>query len=74
MFIYSLLHMAGFDLSLDGGGVEERAYRFTPTISGVQKLVLLLFPDGVPPDEVKGDDRLDAAYRELHLWLSVRSA
>jgi uncharacterized membrane protein len=68
----SMQRLEGFDLSLDGGDVDERAYQFTPTVPGTQKLVFLLFLDGGPTDEVNGDGRVGAAYRELHLWLRVR--
>jgi hypothetical protein len=32
----------------------------------------LLFKDTLPPDSVWGQDRINASYRDLHLWVRVK--
>lgn len=48
-------------------------YTFTAEKSSYNRLEFLLFSDTVPDQTVDGMDRINASYRDLHLWLTVRS-
>jgi uncharacterized membrane protein len=41
--------------------------------TGYNRVEFLLFNESVPGPEVSGRDRIDAAYRNLHLWINVSS-
>ncbi|WFN37359.1 DUF1616 domain-containing protein [Methanomicrobium antiquum] len=51
---------------------EEILYQFEFPSSKYNKLQLLLFADDCPPDDITGFDRINASYRDLHLWVDVR--
>jgi len=49
-------------------------YSFTPKTTGYNRLEFLLFNDTYVPDtRIQGMDRINASYRDLHLWVSIRS-
>jgi len=48
-------------------------YTFTAEKASYNRLEFLLFTDPVPGTTVAGMDRINASYRNLHLWLTVRS-
>ena len=51
---------------------DERILNFTVPDSGFNKVQFLLFNETVPADAVAGQARIDASYRDLHLWVRVR--
>ncbi|MFA4859852.1 DUF1616 domain-containing protein [Methanoregula sp.] len=49
-------------------------YSFAPKTTGYNRLEFLLFNDTAVPDAgVQGMDRINASYRDLHLWVTIRS-
>jgi len=48
-------------------------YSVSPQIQNANRMEFLLFNDTVPDDSVLGMDRINQSYRDLHLWVTVRS-
>jgi uncharacterized membrane protein len=51
--------------------VEPYTLAFSRT--GYNRVDFLLFNETVPASEVRGMDRINQSYRDLHLWVTVRS-
>jgi uncharacterized membrane protein len=49
-------------------------YHFSTQKSGYNRIEFLLFNETVPDDRVTGMDRINESYRDLHLWVTVRSS
>ncbi len=47
-------------------------YSFVPESTGYNRVEFLLFNETLPVDTVKGLDRINNSYRDLHLWVTVR--
>jgi uncharacterized membrane protein len=52
--------------------VEPYTLAFSRT-TGYNRVDFLLFNETVPALEVRGMDRINQSYRDLHLWVTVRS-
>jgi uncharacterized membrane protein len=50
-----------------------RPYTFAPTTTRYNRIEFLLFNETVPDELVRGMDRINRSYRDLHLWISIRS-
>jgi uncharacterized membrane protein len=48
-------------------------YSFSAKKTGYNRIEFLLFNQTVPDDRVKGMDRINQSYRDLHLWVTIRS-
>lgn len=48
-------------------------YSFVPEKTGYNRVEFLLFNESVPGDEVRGMERVNRSYRDLHLWVTIRS-
>jgi len=48
-------------------------YNLSVGKTGYNRIEFLLFNETVPGPGVSGRDRIDASYRDLHLWVTVRS-
>ncbi len=48
-------------------------YSFTAKKTTYNRIEFLLFNATVPGDRVQGMDRINQSYRDLHLWITVRS-
>jgi hypothetical protein len=48
-------------------------YSFTTKKTTYNRIEFLLFNETVPGDRVQGMDRINQSYRDLHLWITVRS-
>jgi uncharacterized membrane protein len=48
-------------------------YTFTIKKTGYNRVEFLLFNGTVPAESVTGMDRINRSYRDLHLWVTVRS-
>lgn len=48
-------------------------YSFAAKKTGYNRIEFLLFNQTVPDNRVRGMDRINQSYRDLHLWLTVRS-
>lgn len=61
-----------YTVMLPHNATDERILNFTVPDSGFNKVQFLLFNETVPADAVAGQARVDASYRDLHLWVRVR--
>jgi hypothetical protein len=54
--------------------IETRVIPYTLSLNqtGSNRVVFLLFNESVPGPEVTGSDRINASYRDLNLWITVR--
>jgi len=48
-------------------------YTILPGRTGYNRVEFLLFNETVPDESVTGMDRINQSYRDLHLWVTVRS-
>jgi hypothetical protein len=53
---------------------ETRIIPYTLSLkkTGYNRLEFLLFNESVPGPDVTGSDRINASYRDLHLWVTVQ--
>jgi uncharacterized membrane protein len=65
----NLLERHAVNLSHD----EARGFAFTFGIDSpaYNKIELLLYKDGAPPEEIRNEDRINASYRDLHVWIDI---
>jgi len=66
-----LLEQHTVNLSHDEG--HELAYQFGIDSPQYNKIELLLHKGEAPSEEIRNEDRINASYRDLHLWIDVRS-
>jgi hypothetical protein len=52
----------------------KREFPYTFSVSDPQynRLEFLLYNETVPSSDVKGHERINMSYRDLHLWITVR--
>ena len=48
-------------------------YSFSAKKTTYNRIEFLLFNETVPDEKIKGMDRINLSYRDLHLWVTVRS-
>ena len=48
-------------------------YSFAPKTTGYNRIEFLLFNNTVPAEQVQGMDRINQSYRDLHLWVTIKS-
>jgi hypothetical protein len=65
--------LARFTVPLAHNQTVIRPYSFIPTKTGYNRVEFLLFNETVPGERVTGMERINRSYRDLHLWVSVRS-
>ncbi|MDK2974033.1 MAG: hypothetical protein PWP08_404 [Methanofollis sp.] len=61
-----------FSLEIPHNKTVEEPYTFAVDRTDMNRLQFLLFNETVPSDGVWGEDRINASYRDLHLWIRVR--
>jgi uncharacterized membrane protein len=66
-----LIERYAVNLSQDEG--RELVYRFGIDSPQYNKIELLLHRDEVPAEDIRNEDRINASYRDLHLWIDVQS-
>jgi uncharacterized membrane protein len=59
-------------LSLSHNETKLIPYNLSVSKTGYNRVELLLFKEVVPGFEVTGSDRINASYRNLHLWVTVQ--
>jgi len=69
--ILSMERMASFSVTVPHNATYEQRHSFTPENGRANQVKFLLFKDIPPPDSVWGQDRINASYRDLHLWVRV---
>ncbi len=72
-YIYSMELMNRIPVEVLHNETVEIPYNFTVTDGGTNRIQFLLFMDTVPDESVSGAERVNASYRDLHLWVDVRS-
>lgn len=71
--IYYMGLLDRIPVSVAHNETTELPYNFTVTDVTTNRIQFLLFMDTVPDDSVSGAERVNASYRDLHLWVDVRS-
>ncbi|WP_321507926.1 DUF1616 domain-containing protein [uncultured Methanoregula sp.] len=69
----SMTPLETFTVSVPHNQTVIRPYTLSPTATGFNRVEFLLFKDTVPDDHITGMERINASYRDLHLWVSVHS-
>jgi len=69
--IHAMELLDRFMVEIDHNETEEIPYTFTVEDDRYNRLQLLLFCENPPAEE--GEERIATAYRDLHLWIDVRS-
>jgi uncharacterized membrane protein len=65
--------LARFTVPVSHNQTTILPYSFNPKKTGYNRIEFLLFNETVPHDLVQGMDRINRSYRDLHLWVTVRS-
>jgi len=63
-----------FTLAVPHNETQEVVWNFTVPSPDYNRVEFLLFNETVPGPAVTGADRINASYRDLHLWVQVRPA
>ncbi|MDD1672422.1 MAG: DUF1616 domain-containing protein [Methanomicrobiales archaeon] len=71
--VHAMERLDRFTLTLPHNSTVERRWNFTAPGNGFNRIQFLLFNETVPSDEVEGEARIAASYRDLHLWVEIRS-
>jgi len=61
-----------FPVTLPHNQTYQESRSFTAPGSGYNQVKFLLWKDAAPPDLLTGYERINASYRDLHLWVTVR--
>jgi uncharacterized membrane protein len=72
----SLLAMDRLDrytVPLSHNQTSTLPYTFVPERTGYNRIEFLLFNESVPDERVQGMDRINQSYRDLNLWVTIRS-
>jgi uncharacterized membrane protein len=65
--------LARFTVPVSHNQTHIISYGIVPRKTGYNRIEFLLFNDTIPNDRVTGMDRINRSYRDLHLWVTVRS-
>jgi uncharacterized membrane protein len=63
-----------FVLTVPHNETRELPWEFSIPSPEYNRIEFLLFNETVPGDDVVGEERINASYRDLHLWVRVRPA
>ncbi|HZD43710.1 MAG TPA: hypothetical protein VE134_06585, partial [Methanomicrobiales archaeon] len=61
-----------YSLTIPNNQTEERLLYFAVNDPRYDRVEFRLYNETMPPDTVQGTDRLNASYRDLHLWVNVK--
>lgn len=70
--VRSMERLASFPVTIAHNSTYQERHTFMVNSTSGNQLTFLLFLDEAPPDSVWGSDRINASYRDLHLWVRVR--
>jgi len=70
--IHAVEPLDRFTLAVPHNETREVVWNFTVPSPGYNRIEFLLFNETVPDASVTGRDRINASYRDLHLWVRVR--
>jgi len=62
-----------FTVPLSHNQTSTLPYTFVPERTGYNRIEFLLFNESVPDESVRGMDRINQSYRDLNLWVTIRS-
>jgi hypothetical protein len=60
-------------LTLAHNETADIAYNLSVEKTGYNRIEFLLFNETVPGADVRSGDRINASYRDLHLWVTIRA-
>ena len=63
-----------FVVTVPHNETRELPWEFSVPSTDYNRIEFLLFNETVPDPSVTGEDRINASYRDLHLWVRVRPA
>jgi uncharacterized membrane protein len=70
--VESMRELDRFSVTLSHNATEEIVYNVTiPPALGYNRIEFLLFNETVPDSTVRNMDRINASYRDLHLWVDI---
>jgi len=61
-----------FEVILSHNETETRPFNLMTPATGYNQVKFLLFNESIPSENITGMDRINASYRDLHLWVTVR--
>lgn len=70
--VHAVAPLDRFTLTVPHNETREVVWTFSVPSPDYNRIEFLLFNETVPGPEVGGKDRIDASYRDLHLWVRVR--
>lgn len=70
--IQTMQELDHFSLTLPHNTTQEVPWRFTVPAGGFNRLEFLLFNRTAPGETLRMKDRINASYRDLHLWVEIR--
>jgi uncharacterized membrane protein len=71
--LLSMDPLARFTVPISHNQTVIRPYSFIPEKTEYNRIEFLLFNESVPDERVTGLSRINRSYRDLHLWVTVRS-
>ena len=69
--IYSSENLDRFTVYLHDNTTYLEMYNFTLYDTEYNRLEFLLYNESVPSVDASPEEKMDAAYRDLHLWIKV---
>jgi uncharacterized membrane protein len=70
--ILKMTELSQFNVDLPDNGTYQERLPFSVNETGYNQIQFLLFIDRAPGEQITGEDRINASYRDLHLWITVR--
>ena len=70
--IHAVAPLDRFVLTVPHNETREVPWEFSVPSREYNRIEFLLFNETVPGEEVAGEERINASYRDLHLWVRVR--
>jgi uncharacterized membrane protein len=71
--LLSMDRLDRFTVPLSHNQTITLPYTFKPERTGYNRIEFLLFNESVPDERVMGMDRMNQSYRDLNLWVTIRS-
>jgi Predicted membrane protein len=71
--LHAMRELDSFPVDLPHNSTKEILWSFTVADPGYNRLEFLLFNETVPDDRIRSMDRINASYRDLHLWVEMQS-
>ena len=72
--IHTVERLDRFVVTVPHNETEEIPWEFAVPSTAYNRIEFLLYNETVPGEDIMGQDRINASYRDLHLWVRVRPA